>query len=243
MYASPDHRRATGVTRSGDSGPAMNARVVRAPRRLCVIAFLSMRVTVIGTGYGGTVTGACLAYLGHRVTCVDVDADKIARRQRGELPIYEPHLSELLGEAALRSGIDFATDVAPGGSEDASTIEMLRELSRLLIEQRFGARPYLPRPSGVTAVPLVATTLTSAEMIKYAANTFLATKIGFANEIANICERVGADAKEVMVGIGLDSRIGSRFLNAGLGWGGSCFGKDIQTLLHTAGEYGYQAPR
>ena len=86
---------------------------------------------------------------------------------------------------------------------------------------------------------LFTTTLTSAEMIKYAANAFLAMKIGFANEIANICERVGAEATEVMTGIGLDSRIGSKFLNAGLGWGGSCFGKDIQALLHTAQEYGY----
>src|SRR5204863_3390738 len=110
---------------------------------------------------------------------------------------------------------------------------------RPLTEQSFAAPSYLPRPAGVTGVPLVATTLTSAEMIKYAANTFLATKIGFANEIANICERVGADAKEVMVGIGLDSRIGSRFLNPGLGWGGSCFGKDLQALLHTAREYNY----
>ena len=78
-------------------------------------------------------------------------------------------------------------------------------------------------------------------MIKYSANAFLATKIGFANEIANICERVGADVTEVMQGIGLDSRIGTKFLNAGIGWGGSCFGKDIGSLLHTAGEYGYQA--
>jgi len=85
------------------------------------------------------------------------------------------------------------------------------------------------------------TTLTSAEMIKYAANAFLAVKIGFANEVANICERVGAEAPEVMAGIGLDARIGARFLNPGLGWGGSCFGKDIQSLLHTAREYGYQS--
>jgi len=306
-----------------------------------------MRVTVIGTGYVGTVTGACLAYLGHRVTCVDVDAAKIASLQRGELPIYEPHLSELLREAGARGGIDFTTELSPAaaesdiifiavgtppgpggeanlsylesaargigaamdaerfrvvvnkstvpvgsgnlveallregirdtrpseekqihfgvasnpeflregcaiadslyperivlGAEDEHTLETLRALYRPLIEQRFDPPPYLPRPAGVASVPLVATTLTSAEMIKYAANTFLATKIGFANEIANICERVGADAKEVMAGIGLDSRIGSRFLNAGLGWGGSCFGKDIQSLLHTAAEYGYQA--
>jgi UDPglucose 6-dehydrogenase len=93
----------------------------------------------------------------------------------------------------------------------------------------------------MTQVPVVTTTLTSAEMIKYAANAFLAVKIGFANEVANICERVGAEAPEVMAGIGLDARIGARFLNPGLGWGGSCFGKDIQSLLHTAREYGYQS--
>jgi UDPglucose 6-dehydrogenase len=91
------------------------------------------------------------------------------------------------------------------------------------------------------SVPLLATSLTSAEMIKYAANAFLALKIGFANEIANICERVGAEAPEVMAGIGLDSRIGAKFLNPGVGWGGSCFGKDIQSLLHTAREYGYSS--
>jgi UDPglucose 6-dehydrogenase len=306
-----------------------------------------MRVTVIGTGYVGTVTGACLAYLGHRVSCVDTDAEKIAKLQRGETPIYEPHLTELLAEAATRGGIEFTTElsqpaaesdvifIAVGtpprpngeanlsylesaarsigaamdgerfrvvvnkstvpvgcgnlvetlvregirerhphddkrirfgvasnpeflregcaiadslypdrivlGAEEERTMETLRELYAPLVEQRFPAPAYVPRPSGIGPVPLVATTLTSAEMIKYAANTFLAMKIGFANEIANLCERVGADAKEVMGGIGLDSRVGSKFLNAGLGWGGSCFGKDIQSLLHTAEEYGYHA--
>jgi len=87
----------------------------------------------------------------------------------------------------------------------------------------------------------VMTTLTSAEMIKYSANAFLALKIGFSNEIANICERVGAEVTEVMTGIGLDSRIGTAFLHAGLGWGGSCFGKDVSSLLHTASEYGVNA--
>src|ERR1043166_2835213 len=324
----------------------MISRVVHA-------TFLSMRVTVIGTGYVGTVTGACLAYLGHRVSCVDTDSEKIAKLQRGETPIYEPHLTELLAEAATGDGIEFTTElsrpaaesdvifIAGGtpprprgepnlsylesaarsigaamdgerfrvvvnkstvpvgcgnlveallregirerhphhphhlhddkrirfgvasnpeflregcaiadslypdrivlGAEDERTMETLRELYAPLVEQRFPAPAYVPRPAAVGQVPLVATTLTSAEMIKYAANTFLAMKIGFANEIANLCERVGADAKEVMAGIGLDSRIGSRFLNAGLGWGGSCFGKDIQSLLHTAEEYGYQA--
>ena len=92
----------------------------------------------------------------------------------------------------------------------------------------FEPPPGVPRPAGMTACAMVTTTLTSAEMIKYAANAFLAMKIGFANEIANICERVGAEAPEVMRGIGLDSRIGAKFLNPGVGWGGSCFGKDVQ---------------
>ena len=306
-----------------------------------------MRVTVIGTGYVGTVTGACLAYLGHRVSCIDMDADKIAKLQRGEMPIYEPHLTELLREASARGGIDFSTELSPAatesdvifiavgtpprrngeanlsylesaarsigaamdaerfrvvvnkstvpvgcgnlvetlvregireahpkeerrirfgvasnpeflregcaisdslypdrivlGAEEEQTLNTLRALYQPLTTQSFDAPSFLPRAASMTRVPLVATTLTSAEMIKYAANTFLAMKIGFANEVANLCERVGADAIEVMGGIGLDSRIGARFLNAGLGWGGSCFGKDIQSLLHTAEEYGYQA--
>jgi UDPglucose 6-dehydrogenase len=145
----------------------------------------------------------------------------------------------------LREGCAIADSLYPDrivlGAEEERTMETLRELYAPLVEQRFNAPAYVPRPAGMGRVPLIATTLTSAEMIKYAANTFLAMKIGFANEIANLCERVGADAKEVMAGIGLDSRVGSKFLNAGLGWGGSCFGKDIQSLLHTAEEYGYHA--
>jgi len=306
-----------------------------------------MRVTVIGTGYVGTVTGACLAYLGHRVTCVDTDAGKIARLRRGESPIYEPHLLELLQLAAARGGIDFATDlsvaaaasdvifIAVGtpplptgeadlsyleaaarssgaamdasrfrvvvnkstvpvgsgnlvetlvregieearpaerrkirfgvasnpeflregcalsdslypdrivtGSSDPETLAVMQELYRPLVEQSFDPPPGVPRPTAMTRVPMVTTTLTSAEMIKYAANAFLTLKIGFANEMANICEHVGAEAPEVMTGIGLDSRIGSRFLNPGIGWGGSCFGKDVNALLHTAHEYGYDS--
>ena len=306
-----------------------------------------MRVTVIGTGYVGTVTGACLAYLGHRVTCVDTDQGKIARLQRGESPIYEPLLDEILKLAAQRGGIDFRTElegaavesdivfIAVGtpplpsgeanlayleaaaravgaaldtsrfrvvvnkstvpvgsanlvetlvregmvevpaeerrrirfgvasnpeflregsaiadslypdrivvGSADRRVIEMMRELYAPLVEQKFDAPPGLPRPAGMERVPLLVTSLTGAEMIKYAANAFLTLKIGYANEIANICERVGAEATEVMAGIGLDSRIGAKFLNPGVGWGGSCFGKDVSALLHTAHEYGCQA--
>ena len=295
----------------------------------------------------GTVTGACLAYLGHRVTCVDTDAHKIAVLQQGGMPLYEPHLQELVAMVRKSGALDFTTEIEaavaesevifiavgtpprpsgeanlsfleavarsigaamdssrfrvvvnkstvpvgsgnlvgtliregiceskPGhekqisfavasnpeflregcaladslypdrivvGAEEEQSMKLLRELYRPLITQEFAAPEFLPRPADMGHVPLVMTTLTSAEMIKYASNAFLATKIGFANEVANICERVGADAKEVMAGIGLDKRIGAGFLNAGIGWGGSCFGKDIQSLLHTARDYGYQA--
>ncbi len=304
-----------------------------------------MHVVVIGTGYVGTVTGACLAYLGHSVTCVDTDASKIASLQRGQSPIYEPGLDDLLALASQRGGISFTTDLAPAvaasdfifiavgtpplpdgqanlsyleaaahgigramdpskfrvvinkstvpvgcgnlvetlvregiaetnpealrqvkfgvasnpeflregsaiadslypdrlvvGTSDPATLAAMCALYEPLIDQQFEPPPGIPRPHGFAHLPLVATSLTSAEMIKYAANAFLAMKIGFANEIANICERVGAEAPEVMQGIGLDSRIGPRFLNPGLGWGGSCFRKDVQALIATAREYGY----
>ena len=126
------------------------------------------------------------------------------------------------------------------GSSDSVAIEQMRELYKPLIEQIFNPPPMAPRPAGFTAVPVVTTDLASAEMIKYAANAFLATKISFANEIANICERVGANVHEVVRGFGLDNRIGPRFLNAGLGWGGSCFGKDVSALVDIAREYNYE---
>ncbi len=126
------------------------------------------------------------------------------------------------------------------GATDSHATERLRALYEPIIEQTFTPPALAPRPAGFTAVPVVTTDLASAEMIKYAANAFLATKISFANEIANICERVGADIKEVVRGFGLDSRIGPRFLNAGVGWGGSCFGKDVSALIDIAKEYGYE---
>jgi UDPglucose 6-dehydrogenase len=143
----------------------------------------------------------------------------------------------------LREGCAVADSLYPDrivvGAGDDRTLETMRELYRPLVAQEFAAPAGVPRPAAMRAVRLHITTLTSAEMIKYAANAFLAMKIGFANEMANICERVGAEAPEVMAGIGLDSRIGARFLNPGVGWGGSCFGKDVRALLHTAREYGY----
>lgn len=128
------------------------------------------------------------------------------------------------------------------GADVPWAVEMLRHLYAPIIAQDFSPPPECPRPRGQGPVPVVESDRISAEMIKYAANAFLATKISFANEMAAICERVGADVVQVMAGIGLDSRIGPRFLNAGAGWGGSCFGKDLAALMYTAHEYGY-APK
>jgi UDPglucose 6-dehydrogenase len=126
------------------------------------------------------------------------------------------------------------------GAGDSYATEHLRALYKPLIEQTFSEPVAAPRPAGFTAVPVVTTDLASAEMIKYAANAFLATKISFANEMANICEKVGADITEVVRGVGLDNRIGPRFLNSGVGWGGSCFGKDVSALVDIAKEYSYE---
>jgi UDPglucose 6-dehydrogenase len=137
-------------------------------------------------------------------------------------------------------GDTFFPDRIVIGASNPYAAERLRALYEPIIEQTFPAPASAARPSGFTAVPVVTTDLASAEMIKYAANAFLATKISFANEIANVCERVGADITEVVRGFGLDSRIGSKFLNAGVGWGGSCFGKDVSALLDIAHEYNYE---
>jgi UDPglucose 6-dehydrogenase len=144
----------------------------------------------------------------------------------------------------LREGSAIADTFYPDriviGATDPRAAERLRALYEPIVEQTFTPPATAPRPAGFTAVPVVTTDLQSAEMIKYAANAFLATKISFANEVANICERVGADIKEVVRGFGLDSRIGPKFLNAGAGWGGSCFGKDVSALIDIAKEYGYE---
>ena len=121
------------------------------------------------------------------------------------------------------------------GSNSQRAIDLMQQLYAPIIDRKFAADPSLP------AVPVVVTDLSSAEMIKYAANAFLATKISFINEVANICDRVGADVTQVARGIGLDSRIGNKFLQAGIGWGGSCFPKDVSALVHTADDYGYDA--
>ena len=279
------------------------------------------RIAVVGTGYVGLTTGVCFAHLGHEVVCGDVDAAKIARLQRGDAPIVEPGIEDLLAEslrtgrlrfvvgaaAAVAAGeCEFAvlcvpTPPAPDGGADLSYIEAAaREISpalapgavvvnkstvpvgtgefvREVIERHQGQpvpfdvvsnpeflregsaiedtlrpdRIVIGAPTQQVAMtllelyaplerPMIITDVPSAEMIKYASNAFLATKISFINAIANICELAGADVTQVMKGMGLDARIGAAFLQAGLGYGGSCFPKDTDSLVHTAATLGYR---
>ncbi len=271
-------------------------------------------VGVIGIGYVGLVTGTCLAELGHHVICMDIDADKIARLRKGEVPIYEPGLPELLKKN--QEGMTFTTSLEdvfenceivyiavdtpptftgdadlsrvfqvmsalPGLSPDnhimvmKSTVpvgtgnkisaelarletgnidyisnpEFLREGSALgdfMEPDRIVIGSRNPEPGDKVAAlyekleaPVLRTNIPTAEMIKYASNAFLATKISFINEIANVCEEVGADVTVVADGMGLDQRIGPHFLNAGIGFGGSCFPKDVTALKQIAGNTGY----
>jgi UDPglucose 6-dehydrogenase len=128
------------------------------------------------------------------------------------------------------------------GADEPRALELLYTLYRPILDQTFPAPTFLPRPDGLGAVPLISTHLASAELIKYAANAFLALKISYINEIGRLAERVGADITQVANGIGLDARIGTRFLQPGIGWGGSCFGKDTAALISTAAEYGLAMP-
>ncbi len=269
-------------------------------------------VGVIGTGYVGLVTAAGFAELGSEVWCVDIDAEKIERLRRGEVPIYEPGLEQLL--AGNKERLHFSTDlsgalehtrllfVAVGtppthsGDADLSAVHQVVDsmpgsdghalvmkstvpcgtgasIKRIFRDEGKAAFSYVSCPEFLkegSAVkdflnpdrvvigddgdwageavaglyepfdaPLVRTDIASAEMIKLAANAFLATKISFINEIANVCEEVGADVVEVARGMGLDARIGPKFLQAGLGYGGSCFTKDVSALKLLAGNSGY----
>ena len=150
----------------------------------------------------------------------------------------EPHFDVVSNPEFLREGSavydTFNPDRIVLGGNSEKAIAMMQELYEPLVQRKFAEDRSLP------PVPVVVTDLSSAEMIKYAANSFLATKISFINEVANICDRVGADVTQVAKGIGLDSRIGNKFLSAGIGWGGSCFPKDVSALVHTADDYGYE---
>jgi len=280
-------------------------------------------ITVVGTGYVGLVTGACLADFGNRVTCVDSNRDKIERLRAGEIPFFEPGLPELVSRNVQEGRLRFEPDLAAAlpharvvfitvgtppkkdGSADTSAIyavgtaiakhlggytlvvqkstapvgtarslaahiakharrgaefdvasnpEFLREGSaietfmrpdRVVIgAETTRARSLLKKihdPLFLIETPMVVTTLETAELIKYAANAFLATKITFINEIANVCEGLGADVQMVAKGMGMDRRIGSKFLHAGPGYGGSCFPKDTRALASFARRAGVRA--
>ena len=294
---------------------------------------------IIGTGYVGLTTGVCLAYLGHKVTCVDRNRKIIDCLNSGDATIYEPGLQEILEDAKrnvafstclvdaftdadvviiavgtpsktngdadlssvekvaeeigdilskdcqpvivnkstvpigsarrvetivktrlerrgvqgeffvasnpefLREGVAIIDTLYPDrivvGANDTHTINVLRQLYAPILEQTFSPPPGISRPMGYEIPTFITTNPTSAEFIKYAANAFLAMKVSFINEFAGLAEKVGADIKEVARGIGLDKRIGTRYLEAGLGWGGSCFGKDTKAILYMASQYGY----
>jgi UDPglucose 6-dehydrogenase len=279
-----------------------------------------MRIAMIGTGYVGLVSGACFADFGHRVTCIDKDAGKIAALQGGEIPIYEPGLNQLVASNAATGRLDFSLDLkdavaqadavfiavgtpsrrgdghadlsyvhtaareiaenlkgftvvvtkstVPVGTGDdveriitetnpkadvivASNPEFLREGAairdfkhpdRIVVgtedERARKVIAEIYRPLYLNQAPIMYTGRRTAELIKYAANAFLATKVTFINEIADLAERVGADVQEVARGIGLDNRIGAKFLHAGPGFGGSCFPKDTRALVKTAQDHG-----
>ncbi len=278
-------------------------------------------VGVIGTGYVGLVSAAGFAELGNEVWCVDIDAEKIERLRRGEVPIYEPGLEELLQKHAAR--LHFTTELGPAleharllfvavgtpptysGDADLSAVHAVVEaipasdrhalvmkstvpsgtgasIQRVFGEQGKAGLRYVSCPEflkegsavddflrpdrvvvgdigdwagdavvelyrplltaahgGAGDGELVRTDIASAEMVKLASNAFLATKISFINEIANVCEETGADVVEVARGMGLDARIGPKFLQAGIGYGGSCFPKDVEALKQLAGNSGY----
>ncbi|OBX17653.1 UDP-glucose 6-dehydrogenase [Erythrobacter sp. QSSC1-22B] len=279
-----------------------------------------MKIAVIGSGYVGLVSGACLADFGHEVTCVDKDEGKITKLQNGEMPIFEPGLADLVANNVDAGRLSFSTDLpssiqgakaifigvgtpsrrgdgyadlsyvysvaseiaaslnepavivtkstVPVGTGDeveriiresgttskfsvVSNPEFLREGAaigdfkrpdRIVIgvEDEFGKQVMgeVYRPLFLNQSPIHFTSRRSAELIKYGANAFLATKITFINEMADLCERAGGNVQEVARGIGLDNRIGPKFLNAGPGYGGSCFPKDTMALLKTAEDYG-----
>ena len=275
---------------------------------------MQRKIAIIGTGYVGLTTGACSAYLGHRVICVDKDENKIQKLKKGIIPIFEPGLDEIfkkhqknidfttnLKDAVKKSEVIFICVGTPSQKDESidltyfeeaikniakslegykvivnkSTVpvgigdwtkkeikkyykgkfsivsnpEFLREGSavkdflepdRIVIgvEDEKAKEIMLDIYSSINAPKLIAD-IKSAELIKYVANAFLATKISFINEIANICERIEGDIKKVAEGIGLDKRIGPKFLNAGIGYGGSCFPKDIDGLAKMADHKGY----
>ncbi len=276
------------------------------------------KICVIGTGYVGLVTGTCFADIGHQVTCLDINAERIEQLKNGVMPIFEPGLKQIVEQNVQAKRLNFTTSyrealkqadfafiavgTPSGGSGEAdlqyikmaamsiaenldhpiiivnkSTVpvgtgdwvaeiiqdnnghgdlsfslvsnpEFLREGSAVndfMKPDRVVLGSANPQAAQEVAelyetlrAPIVITDLRTAEMIKYASNAYLATRISYINEIANICEALGADVRQVAHGMGLDARIGPAFLNAGLGWGGSCFPKDVRALAHMAAKQG-----
>lgn len=279
-----------------------------------------MKISVIGTGYVGLVTGTCLAETGNDVLCIDIDNDKVEKMRKGEVPIYEPHLDVLFHRNIKAGRLSFSTSLKKGlehgdiiflalptpededGSADLSYIlnaandigqlikgykvivdkstvpvgtsekvrmeilkhtavafdvvsnpEFLREgfaVDDFLKPERIVVGSNSPKAISImeklykpfvrSGNPIIVMDERSAELTKYAANSFLATKITFMNEIANFCEKVGADVSKVRMGMGSDSRIGKRFLFPGIGYGGSCFPKDVKALSKSGLELGYE---
>jgi UDPglucose 6-dehydrogenase len=164
-----------------------------------------------------------------------------ARGRKGDKQFSVASNPEFLREGSALSDTLYPDRVVIG-SDNARALETLYTLYRPILDQSFTAPIFMSRPENLGAVPLISTDLASAELIKYAANAFLALKISYINEIGQLSEKVGADIVQVAKGMGLDARIGTRFLQAGIGWGGSCFGKDTAALIATAGEYGLTMP-
>src|SRR5205807_888754 len=191
-----------------------------------------MRIAMIGTGYVGLVSGACFADFGHHVTCVDKDADKIASLARGEVPIFEPGLADMVKTNLHQGRLVFSTELPAAVRKADAVFIAVGTPSR-----RGDGHADLYRPLYLNAPPLLYADRRTAELIKYAANAFLAMKITFINEIADLCEAVGADVQEVARGVGLDNRIGTKFLHAGPGFGGSCFPKDNLALIKTGQDH------
>ena len=275
-----------------------------------------MKIIIIGTGYVGLVSGACLAEIGHEVICVDLDCAKIENLKKGIIPFYEPGLDKLVKNNVKNKKLFFETDLAEAlpqgevifitvgtpalknGEADLSYVKKVaedigknlkkyavvvvkstvppqtcRKIKNLISKYYDGQFDIVSNPEFLregSAVEdfmktdriiigaesekakkimkkiyqplntlIFITKLESSEMIKYASNAFLATKISFINEIANVCEKIGANVDEISKGMGLDPRIGKEFLRAGIGYGGSCFPKDVRALRHSAGVNGY----
>ena len=284
-----------------------------------------MKITIVGSGYVGLVTGACFSEVGIDVVCVDINQEKIENLNKGIIPIYEPGLEEMILRNMKKGRLQFTTRIAEAmtdsevlfiavgtppdedGSADlkyvlavaadcgkymqdymlvvtkstvpVGTAEKVRNAVELELRKRNANIPFdvasnpeflkegaaiddflkpdrivigleterakelmnnLYKPFTMNGHPVIFMDITSAEMTKYAANSMLAAKISFMNDIANLCEIVGADINLVRRGIGSDSRIGNKFIYPGIGYGGSCFPKDVQALIRTAGEYGYE---